>query len=161
MVFEHMIVIPASMTATAGGITKMPTSQSATARLITKQLVTVRKRRVVITAKITSVLPIIVITMSRHSRQTSTSSVQSQSVSDGSVATVAAVALTIISSRLRLAIIPATPLTPPDPLCRTRLTFVTWWSEACSCDADAASADCRTIDCGGDKDVNSNDADLV
>lgn len=46
---------------TFGGITNIPTSQSATAKLITKQFVTVRNRLVVITANITNVLPIIVI----------------------------------------------------------------------------------------------------
>lgn len=56
--------LPTKCTATAGGITKMPTKRSATARLITKQFVTVRRRRVVIIAIITNVLPSIVITMS-------------------------------------------------------------------------------------------------
>lgn len=46
---------------TFGGITNNPTSKSATAKLITKQFVTVRNRLVVITANITNVLPIIVI----------------------------------------------------------------------------------------------------
>uniref|UniRef100_A0A182J7R4 Uncharacterized protein n=1 Tax=Anopheles atroparvus TaxID=41427 RepID=A0A182J7R4_ANOAO len=58
---------------TAGGITKIPTSQSATARLITKQLVTVRRRRVVTTDSITSVLPTTVITISRQKSATRTS----------------------------------------------------------------------------------------
>lgn len=53
--------LPTSIKATAGGITKIPTSQSATAKLITKQLVTVRNRRVVSTDNITSVFPITVI----------------------------------------------------------------------------------------------------
>jgi hypothetical protein len=44
-------------TKTAGGITKTPTSQSATASDITKQFVTVRNRLVVITDKITRVFP--------------------------------------------------------------------------------------------------------
>ena len=57
-------------TATAGGMTKSPTSQSATARLITKQLVTVRRRRVVSTDKMTSVLPITVTTISTLNMET-------------------------------------------------------------------------------------------
>lgn len=61
------ITIPACSpnrnTATAGGMTNRPTSQSATARLITKQLVTVRSRRVVNTDKITKVFPITVNTI--------------------------------------------------------------------------------------------------
>lgn len=54
---------PNRNTATAGGMTNRPTSQSATARLITKQLVTVRSRRVVNTDKITKVFPITVNTI--------------------------------------------------------------------------------------------------
>lgn len=50
--------------ATAGGITKIPTSKSATAKLITKQLVTVRSLRVVRTDNITSILPITVTNIS-------------------------------------------------------------------------------------------------
>jgi hypothetical protein len=42
---------------TFGGITNIPTNQSATARLMTKQFVTVRSRLVVVTAAITSVFP--------------------------------------------------------------------------------------------------------
>lgn len=42
---------------TAGGMTQVPTSQSVMAKLRTKQFVTVRRRRVVTTAKITRVLP--------------------------------------------------------------------------------------------------------
>lgn len=53
--------LPTSIKATAGGMTKIPTSQSATAKLITKQLVTVRNRRVVSTDNITNVFPITVI----------------------------------------------------------------------------------------------------
>lgn len=56
--------LPIRWTATAGGITNNPTSQSATARLITKQFVTVRNRLVVSTDKMTSVFPITVITIS-------------------------------------------------------------------------------------------------
>lgn len=41
----------------------MPTRKSATARLMTKQLVTVLRRRVVMMAKMTRVLPIMVITI--------------------------------------------------------------------------------------------------
>lgn len=55
--------LPMRCTATAGGITKMPTRRSATARLITKQFVTVRRRRVVNTANITRVFPITVTTI--------------------------------------------------------------------------------------------------
>lgn len=61
MVSMKQLNLPVSITKTAGGITKMPTSQSATARLITKQLVTVRNRRVVNTDNITNVFPITVI----------------------------------------------------------------------------------------------------
>uniref|UniRef100_A0A8W7PKM2 Uncharacterized protein n=1 Tax=Anopheles coluzzii TaxID=1518534 RepID=A0A8W7PKM2_ANOCL len=57
-------------------MTKMPTSQSATARLMTKQLVTVRRRRVVITDSMTSVLPITVTTISRQNSITTTQSCQ-------------------------------------------------------------------------------------
>lgn len=46
--------------ATAGGITKIPTSRSATAKFITKQFVTVRSLRVVKTDSITSIFPITV-----------------------------------------------------------------------------------------------------
>lgn len=53
--------LPTSIKATAGGITKIPTNQSATARLITKQFVTVLSLRVVSTDKITNVFPITVI----------------------------------------------------------------------------------------------------
>lgn len=55
---------------TAGGITNIPTSQSASARLMTKQFVTVRKRRVVNTDKMTNVLPIIVTMMRRQKSKT-------------------------------------------------------------------------------------------
>lgn len=48
----------------------MPTIQSATAKLITKQLVTVRSRRVVITDRITSVFPNIVIMIKVVNRTT-------------------------------------------------------------------------------------------
>ena len=58
---------PKRNTATAGGMTKSPTSQSATARLITKQLVTVRRRR---TDKMTNVLPITVTTISTQNMET-------------------------------------------------------------------------------------------
>ena len=61
---------PKRNTATAGGMTKSPTSQSATARLITKQLVTVRRRRVVSTDKMTNVLPITVTTISTQNMET-------------------------------------------------------------------------------------------
>lgn len=59
--------LPTSIKATAGGITKIPTNQSATAKLITKQLVTVRKRLVVSTDKITNVFPITVIYKTKNS----------------------------------------------------------------------------------------------
>lgn len=59
--FNEGMGLPTSIKATAGGMTKMPTSQSATAKLITKQLVTVRNRRVVSTDNITNVFPITVI----------------------------------------------------------------------------------------------------
>jgi hypothetical protein len=61
---------------TAGGMTKIPTSQSATARLMTKQLVTVRNLRVVKTANMTNVLPMMVSTMSVQKRMTRIMSVQ-------------------------------------------------------------------------------------
>lgn len=64
----------------------MPTSQSATAKLITKQFVTVRKRRVVSTARITNVFPITVITMSTHNNNANNKSVQSIDVSSVVVA---------------------------------------------------------------------------
>lgn len=49
----------------------MPTIQSATARLITKQLVTVRSRRVVMTDKIIKVLPstVIMITVEKKANR--------------------------------------------------------------------------------------------
>lgn len=60
-----------SVYATAGGITHIPTNQSAMAKDMTKQLVTVRRRLVVITAKITSVLPKITMTMTMLNRMAS------------------------------------------------------------------------------------------
>lgn len=65
-----MIIIssPTINTNTAGGKTKIPTSQSATARLITKQLVTVRNLLVVITDAITNVLPMIVTAISKQNK---------------------------------------------------------------------------------------------
>lgn len=63
--------LPTTKSITAGGITKIPTSQSATARLITKQLVTVRNRRVVATDRMTKVLPITVMTISVQNSTTS------------------------------------------------------------------------------------------
>lgn len=71
--------VPINITATAGGITKIPTNQSATARLITKQLVTVRNRRVVSTDNITSVFPITVIIISAHNSNAHNEPVQSNS----------------------------------------------------------------------------------
>lgn len=59
---------PINCRATAGGITKMPTNQSATAKDITKQLVTVLNRRVVKIAIITNVLPTTVTTITMHSK---------------------------------------------------------------------------------------------
>lgn len=56
-----------SCKATAGGMTKMPTSQSATARDITKQLVTVRSLLVVRIAMMTRVLPTTVTTITMQS----------------------------------------------------------------------------------------------
>lgn len=53
-------------------MTNSPTNQSATAKLITKQLVTVRKRRVVITANITNVFPNTVISMSDEKNSSKT-----------------------------------------------------------------------------------------
>lgn len=47
-------------------MTKIPTNQSATAKLITKRFVTVRNLRVVMTDKITKVFPIIVITINKQ-----------------------------------------------------------------------------------------------
>lgn len=52
-----ILYIPINCTATEGGITNIPTNQSATAKLITKQLVTVRNRLVVNTDNMTNVLP--------------------------------------------------------------------------------------------------------
>jgi len=54
---QRELILPINCTATAGGITKIPTSQSATASDITKQFVTVRSLLVVITATIIRVLP--------------------------------------------------------------------------------------------------------
>lgn len=51
------------MYATAGGMTHTPTNQSAIAKDITKQFVTVRRRLVVMTAKMTRVLPKMTITI--------------------------------------------------------------------------------------------------
>lgn len=58
--YHHLL---SRKTATAGGITKRPTSQSATASDMTKQLVTVRRRRVVSTDNMTNVFPITVNTI--------------------------------------------------------------------------------------------------
>lgn len=69
---------PTKNTITAGGITKIPTSQSATAKLITKRFVTVRKRLVVKTDKITKVFPMIVITINKQKITTSTIFVHDQ-----------------------------------------------------------------------------------
>lgn len=69
---------PTEKTKTAGGITKMPTNQSATARLITNRLVTVLKRRVVMTDKITKVFPIIVMIINKQKRTISTIFVHGQ-----------------------------------------------------------------------------------
>lgn len=69
---------PTKKTKTAGGITKMPTSQSATARLITNRLVTVLRRRVVMTDKITKVLPIIVMIINKQKSTISTIFVHGQ-----------------------------------------------------------------------------------
>lgn len=56
----------------------MPTSQSATARLITNRLVTVLRRRVVMTDKITKVLPIIVMIINKQKSTISTIFVHGQ-----------------------------------------------------------------------------------
>ena len=63
-----LICSPTINTNTAGGKTNIPTSQSATARLITKQFVTVRNRLVVITDAITNVLPMIVTAISKQNK---------------------------------------------------------------------------------------------
>lgn len=69
---------PTEKTKTAGGITKMPTSQSATAKLMTNRLVTVLRRRVVMTDKITKVFPIIVIIINKQKSTISTIFVHGQ-----------------------------------------------------------------------------------
>lgn len=66
----NKLLPPVNIKATAGGITKIPTNQSATAKLITKQLVTVRRRLVVSTDKITNVFPITVICQEKRTRKT-------------------------------------------------------------------------------------------
>lgn len=53
-------------------MTKIPTSQSATAKLITKRFVTVLNLRVVMTERITKVFPIIVVMMSKENSTIST-----------------------------------------------------------------------------------------
>lgn len=63
---------PTEKTKTAGGMTKIPTSQSATAKLITKRFVTVLNLRVVMTDRITKVFPIIVVMMSKENSTIST-----------------------------------------------------------------------------------------
>lgn len=69
---------PTENTKTAGGMTKIPTSQSATAKLITKRFVTVLNLRVVMTDKITKVFPIIVITINKQKITISTIFVHGQ-----------------------------------------------------------------------------------
>lgn len=78
-------------------MTNIPTSQSATAKLITKQLVTVRSRRVVRTDKITNVFPITVITISTHKSRANIKSVQSMERSCESAAVAAAAAATVVA----------------------------------------------------------------
>lgn len=56
-------LLPFNLYATAGGITNIPTNQSATANDITKQFVTVRNLLVVKTANMTKVLPMTVTTI--------------------------------------------------------------------------------------------------
>lgn len=63
---------PTEKTKTAGGMTKIPTSQSATAKLITNRFVTVLNLRVVMTDRITKVFPIIVVMMSKENSTIST-----------------------------------------------------------------------------------------
>lgn len=69
---------PTTNTKTAGGMTKIPTIQSATARLITKRFVTVLNLLVVMTDKITNVFPIIVIIISKQNKTINTSFVHGQ-----------------------------------------------------------------------------------
>lgn len=77
--------LPTEKTKTAGGITKIPTNQSATARLITKRFVTVLNLRVVITERMTKVFPIIVMMINNENRVISTIFVHGQlSTSDRS-----------------------------------------------------------------------------
>lgn len=69
---------PTENTKTAGGMTKVPTIQSATAKLMTKRFVTVRSRLVVMTDRITRVLPIIVMIIKSENSTMSTIFVQGQ-----------------------------------------------------------------------------------
>lgn len=62
--------LPMTCRATAGGITNMPTSKSAEAKLITKQLVTVRSLLVVSIDNMTSIFPITVTNISSRNEAT-------------------------------------------------------------------------------------------
>lgn len=63
---------PTEKTKTAGGMTKIPTSQSATASEVTKRFVTVRNLLVVMTDRITKVFPIIVMIINKQNSTIST-----------------------------------------------------------------------------------------
>lgn len=79
----------------------MPTIQSATARLITKQLVTVRSRRVVMTDKIIRVLPntvIMITVVKKTSRQVCWNDKDAKVCGGGGVSVVVVVALVAIIS---------------------------------------------------------------